>query len=362
MSRVLLLDQRPSAMEKLSYLSRSFTLIPPTPSTHDYYAVEARATLDLADSESAIRHALTCLDALRAHYEEHGDPTRSYHVSAHSGFQFGLQEYTHAVRALSGRMSVCGGLGHERNLHALLKAALLCSQLFISIEIALNDIHDATQHFICGLQLMHRYGTRPFVVENENDQLTVVVPPFARTVPDISLFIVKLYLSCPGQLFCFPSSAAESSTLAQPKTPDDRDPKSPNQCATDDALLQARQHLARIATSTISLLQGIGNLHQSLDWSSRAKELLSERQDILCQLEQTCHGIEPLRQLYTHPTRHTSSKKTALAAAFTNLFYSCLMLTVFLTLQGPGKLTDSWKEESHEIVLLAGVVTRLMGK
>ena len=131
------------------YLSRHFTIKPRPIVGTSYesginYETEARATLSNS-SEPAIRHALVSLDALQKDFERHGDLSRMQTPMA-PGLRLGLQEYTNAVGLLANKISIA--------TTSNIRCSLLCCQLFISIELGLNNFVSAVQHYLCGLTIM----------------------------------------------------------------------------------------------------------------------------------------------------------------------------------------------------------------
>lgn len=76
--------------------------------------------------------------------------------------------------------------------------ALLCCQLFISIELAMQGFYYAVQHFIQGLRIMQQYG------------------PHSEGMPNLDLFILNLCLSCPGTLTFCPASRGDTHIVSDP--------------------------------------------------------------------------------------------------------------------------------------------------
>ncbi|VUC27409.1 unnamed protein product [Clonostachys rosea] len=148
----------------------------------DYHA-EARAILAKV-SDPAIRHALISLQSLHREFDrrqqrhsvcdENGGLARVHH---------GLDAYNTSVTNLASRLgtsptpeSVC--------------AALLCCQMFISIETMLGNYAAGMRHFIYGLRIMHQYRARPTV--NLDGQLE---PCNNVPLPALDCFLIKLFAS-----------------------------------------------------------------------------------------------------------------------------------------------------------------------
>lgn len=114
------------------------------------------------------------------------------------------------------------------------KAALPCCQMFISIETALNNFTSAIQHFARGVQIMHQC---------DRSSSDVMVE-----MPNVDLFTIKMFLTCPDRLFTFPPDSLGMVDMGWQATDD---LGRPNLC---QGMLHARQQLASIAVAIISLL------------------------------------------------------------------------------------------------------------
>lgn len=143
---------------------------------------EVRAAFE-ALSDPAIRHALTSFDALSAIFETDRDILAIKNSAALANVHHGLEAYNKAVFSLASRL---GGGRSQASIYV----ALLCCQLFISIELTLGDFASAMQHFLRGLRIMHQYRGRPTV-----DDMGQVSPCSVAKLPFLDCFVIKLFVS-----------------------------------------------------------------------------------------------------------------------------------------------------------------------
>lgn len=252
----------------VEYLARRFTIKPifVIGASHDTgisYEAEARATL-CAISEPAVHHALTSLDALRRAFDEQCGhlfpPSRLLCHSSTPGVQYGIHEYVLAIRCLSTKI-----LGSNYNASSI-KSTLLCCQMFMSIELALDDFSSATQHFIRGLRIMHEYLTRQYLGEDS----TVIAAQFVD-MPAVDVFTIKLFLTpCPSGL----TDDFLSSSDVEPRV---------NRVIHTEraAAVQANMRLATLGRFTLQLLKGVSRLCPT----NSAPNLVKDRSTILEQLQ-----------------------------------------------------------------------------
>ncbi len=120
---------------------------------------EARQVLQASLADPSIRHAALSLRALREDLETSGDDPASV-LQQTPSYHYGLQQYNMALRSLASNLSSPDSNG--------LKSALLCCQIFISIEQVRKNYTAMGQHIIRGLRIMHEYRARPeFVAPNK---------------------------------------------------------------------------------------------------------------------------------------------------------------------------------------------------
>ncbi|KAF5250768.1 hypothetical protein FANTH_4040 [Fusarium anthophilum] len=306
-------------LEEVLYLAQHFT-IKPVPTHSSTYEKEARLTLSAA-SEPAIKHALASLNTLRRVHAERGSSSAAEQMT--TSLQRGIQEYTNSLGALASRLA--------DNEVATRKAALLCCQMFISIETALNNFTSAIQHFIRGVQIMHQYGRPSSDVMDE--------------MPNVDLFTIKMFLTCPDRLFTFPPESLGVVEMGQ-QAVDDLGRS--NLC---QSMLHARHQLASISMAVISLLERTRR-------QTSAESMVSaqaEQPQLLGHLGRWRSLFAPVLGLATEST----PLNARLAALFTMLFYCILRFSLNMAFQHLSPDTKTLKVELDEMALVASLLTQL---
>ncbi|KAF5720111.1 Zn(2)-C6 fungal-type DNA-binding domain-containing protein [Fusarium mundagurra] len=292
----------PPLLEDVLYLAQHFT-IRPVPTHSSTYEKEARLTL-AASSEPAIKHALASLNTLRRVHAKRGSSSAAGQMT--SSLQRGIQEYTNSLGALATRLA--------DNEVATGKAALLCCQMFISIETALNNF---TQ----------------FHLSNPNE------------MPNVDLFIIKMFLTCPDRLFTFPPESLDEIEIEW-KAVDNMG--RPNLC---QSMLHARQQLASISMAVISLLE-----------QTRRQTLAESMVGVQAEQSQLMESLGRWRSLFT-PVLSLTTEYTPLnarlAALFTMLFYCILRFSLNMAFQHLSLDTEALKAELDEMTWVASLLTQL---
>jgi hypothetical protein len=226
---------------------------------------EARQVLQASLTDPPIRHAVLSLKALREDLETSGDGVASVAQQTPS-YHYGLQQYNMALRGLASNLSSPGSNG--------LKSALLCCQIFISIEQVRKNYAAMAQHIIRGLRIMHEYRARPYFVAADK-----LVPAHHNQLPFLDIFIIKLF-AAPCKFADPPATVDVSgSTLSVCLI-------SPHQQPVESRDLRTiapdmRTELTRIAASTLEFL-GKASQVESVGIALR---LLSEKAALLASLE-----------------------------------------------------------------------------
>jgi hypothetical protein len=206
---------------------------------------EAKQILEASLTDPPMRHAILSLRALREDLETSGDDPASVARQTPS-YHYGLQQYNMALRGLAVNLSSPGSND--------LKSALLCCQIFISIEQVRKNYAAMAQHIIRGLRIMHEYRARPhFVAANK------LVPAHHDQLPLLDVFIIKLFVA-PCK-FAEPPATADTSeksertlavSSAHQKPVESRDLR---KIAPD-----MRTELTRIAASTLEFLDKVSQV------------------------------------------------------------------------------------------------------
>ncbi|KAG5792263.1 hypothetical protein H9Q69_008691 [Fusarium xylarioides] len=304
-------------LEEVLYLAQHFT-IKPVPTHSSTYEKEARLTLAAA-SEPAIKHDLASLNTLRRVHAERGSSSAAEQMT--TSLQRGIQEYTNSLGALATRLA--------DNEVATRRAALLCCQMFISIETALNNFTSAIQHFVRGVQIMHQDSQ--FHLTNPNE------------MPNVDLFTIKMFLTCPDRLFTFPLESLGMVGMGQQMVDD---LGRPNLCKS---MLHARQQLASISIAITNLLK-------------RTRRQTSAESVVGVQAEQSqlMEYLGRWRSLFT-PVLSLATESTPLnarlASLFTMLFYCILRFSLNMAFQHLSLDTETLKAELDEMAWVASLLT-----
>ncbi|RFU75441.1 zn2 cys6 dna-binding [Trichoderma arundinaceum] len=325
----------------VEYLARHFT-IKPVPAmdasngTGISYEPEARATLSTlcATSEPAVHHALASLNALRRAFDEqcgHLFPSSKLHChSSTPGVQYGIQEYVLAIRSLLAKIS-------DKNYNASsIRSALLCCQIFMSIELALDDFSSATQHFIRGLRIMHECLTRPYLSKDGS-----VIAAQCVDMPAVDVFTIKLFLTpCPSGLTddFLPLSDVE--------------PRMNRVLFTERAaVVQANMRLATLGRFTLQLLKGVSQLSPT----SSSPNLVKDRSTILEQLQAWKENFATIEKSRVCQI----NSQARLGTTFSIFFNLVLQVVATLATRPPGSEVKNMKPVFDELLAVAHKLKQL---
>ncbi|PVH87701.1 hypothetical protein DL98DRAFT_252665 [Cadophora sp. DSE1049] len=232
---------------------------------------EARQVLQASLTDSSVRYAVSSLRALREDLETSGDGPTSI-AQPSPGFSYGLQQYNMALGGLLINMS-----SPSSNI---LKSALLCCRIFISIEQVQKNHSAMAQHVIRGLRIMHEYRARPYLIDGQ------LVPAHNGQLPFLDVFIIKLF-SAPCKFADLPAAAdVGGKTLSV--TLDTSPEEDVESCNVRTILPDMRTTLTRIATLTLELLDKVSQL-VSLEAALR---LIAEKAALLDSLDSWLNDLE----------------------------------------------------------------------
>lgn len=262
------------------------------------YRNEARAILANL-SDPIIRHGLDSLIALHDGLET---ARKTANVSTHGIFinQRSLDAYNAAVSSLASR------LGEEPNRKSA-QAALVCCQMFMSIEVMMGDYTTAFQHFLLGLRIMHQYRNRPGVSDSGR-----VVPCHNLGFPHVDEFAIKLFASgYPGPKH-LSSCETEHGSLAT---------------SNIDTILcdQARSDLSVLSVEVLEFLNrvtGLRSQHQVVELKATRTQILG----CLKSWEQT------YSRTANKMMERTAVKRVRFGAAFSLLLHGVLEVVVSLAI------------------------------
>ena len=285
---------------------------------------EARQVLQASLTDPPIRHAVLSLRALREDLETSGDgpasvaqPTPSHH--------YGLQQYSLALGSLASNLSSPGS--YE------LKSALLCCQVFISIEQVRKNYAAMAQHIIRGLRIMHEYRARPnFVTANK------LVPAHHDQLPFLDVFIIKLF-SAPCKFADSPATADISGTTLSVCliSPHQQPPAEPHNFRT--IAPDMRTELTRIAASTLEFLSKVSQVKSV----GIALRLLSEKAALLDSLESWLIDLELVQVEMRSPSPEPIS------VSFLRFFHLILKIVLLGALDSSPDLYAQLQTESDRL-------------
>ena len=236
---------------------------------------EARQVLQASLTDPPMQHAVLSLRALREDLETSGYGPASVAQQTPS-YNYGIQQYNMALRGLASKLSSPGSDG--------LKSALLCCQVFISIEQVRGNFAAMALHIVRGLRIMHEYRARPYFVAANK-----LVPAHHGQLPFLDVFIIKLFaapckfaeLSATADVSGTTLSACLISPHQQPAEPRHLRTIAPNM----------RTELVRIAASTLDFLAKVSQVESI----GNALRLISEKAALLDSLESWLNDLELVR-------------------------------------------------------------------
>lgn len=282
---------------------------------------EARQILQASLTEPPIRHAVLALRALRQDLETSPDGLTSL-VQQTPGYNYGLQQYSMALRGLASQLS--SPSSNE------LKSALLCCQVLISIEQVRSNFAAMALHIIRGLMIMHECRARPHFITADR-----LAPACHSQLPFLDVFIIKL--------FAAPCKFAELEASA-----DTSETTSPHQlslepCGLPKLAPNMRTELVRIAEATLELLAKLSQV-ESL---GNALQLLSEKEALLDSLETWLSTLERLQKDINPPSHEP------LAVTFMRLFHRILKIVLLGVLETSSDLDSTLLTESDRLQSIA---------
>lgn len=250
----------------------------------------AKQILRASLTDEPIRLAVSSLRALREHLEITGDIVASEDTVStlqqqppDSGYDYGLQQYCAALKGLASNLaSPLGSKG--------LKSALLCCQIFISIEQVRWNFTAMAQHIIQGLAIQHEYRARPSIVTADPNKF---VPANHDQLPLLDAFVIKFFAAP-----CKFADAAVQSAL-------------PNNFRT--IVPDMRTELVRISSLTLEFLDNLSQIKST----RAAVQLLPEKASLLDSLESWLSEVD---------AQHADTD--LLSVAFLRLFHRVLRVVL----------------------------------
>ncbi|OBR10049.1 C6 zinc finger domain protein [Colletotrichum higginsianum IMI 349063] len=279
---------------------------------------EARQILQASQTDPTIQHAVSSLRALREQLEASvAQRTPSY------GYDYGLQQYCIALGGLATRLSSPSPKES--------KSALLCCQIFISIEQVRGNYAAMTQHIIQGLSIMREYRARP-----------KSLPADREKIPLLDVFIIKL--------FAAPCKFADSPATTEPDASGTvvaicmkQSAKSRNLRAIAPDI---RTRLTRIAGTTLEFLDRLSRLEPA----ASAPRLLSEQASLLNLLDSWLVDLK----LVLADMR--PSRPEPLSVSFLRFFHQILKVALLGALCSSPDLHTELRTEIDRLRPIAGTI------
>jgi hypothetical protein len=292
---------------------------------------EARQVLQASLTDPPIRHAVLSLTALREDLETFGDGRASVAQQTPS-YHYGLQQYNMALGGLASNLS---SPGCNR-----LKSALLCCQVFISIEQVRKNYTAMAQHIIRGLRIVHEYRARPGFVAAKNK----LVPAHHDQLPFLDVFIIKLFVA-PCK-FADPPATADVSgtTLSACLISSHHQPV--ESCNLRTIAPDMRTKLTRIASSTLEFLNKVSQVESV----GIALRLLSEKAALLDSLESWITDLELVQ------TEIGSPGPEPISLSFLRFFHQILKIVLLGALDSSQDLGAELRTENDRLQGLANYV------
>jgi hypothetical protein len=247
---------------------------------------EAKEALLASNFDQAVCFAVTSLRHLRQERE-------GKIFMPHSPL-YSLEQYIKAIAALATRMA-------DADTGAV-KSALLCCELFISIEVVQKNYFSAAQHFLYGLRIMKEYATRPSIDQSGN-----LSPTKNFDMPQIDVFILKLFAPHP-----------------EPLTEDAKRELDLESYSFIMLIRSARAQLEQVAELIFDLVQRI----TTLSTSNEGFNLLEEKKWILTLLQDWYADI----QMRITGMGTEKQATTSVDACYLFLFYSTLQVSASMLL------------------------------
>ncbi|KAL3961154.1 hypothetical protein ACCO45_006271 [Purpureocillium lilacinum] len=221
-----------------------------------------------------------------------------------------------------------------------LKSALLCCQIFISIEQVRGNYGTMAQHIIQGLGIMHEYRARPTLDDANN-----LVPAHHAQLPLLDAFVIKL--------FAAPCKFAEPSATA-----DKEGGKAVSMCAISrheqtvgsrnlrTIVPDMRTELTRISTSTLDFLGKVS----SVDSAGNALRLLPEKTALLESLKSWLMDLEVVHADIKSPGTEP------LAVSFLRLFHQILKIILVEALNSSSNLQAELRAENDRLQGIGSII------
>jgi hypothetical protein len=290
---------------------------------------DAKQLLQASQTDPLIRHALLSLRALREDF----NISRVHQVVTAPQAQShedGVQHYCMALRGLASHLSVTGSNS--------LKSALLCCQMFISIEQVKENYTAMIQHLIQGLRIMHEYRARPRITATEG-----FAPAHHDRLPLLDVFVIKLFIA-PCK---FANEQIRKETSGNKASACTTPAKSSRSGNLRPLAPDIKAKLTKIATSTLTFLENVAQVKTPVD----AVTLLLEKTSLLDKLDIWLVDLGVIQ------AELDSSGHEHLSVTFKRLFHQILKVVILGTLECSLDLEGRLWVETGRLLDMASYVT-----
>jgi hypothetical protein len=291
---------------------------------------EAKEVLQASLTDPPIRHAVLSLKALRGDLEKSRGILASI-VPETPSQDYGLQQYCMALRGLASNLSSPGT--NE------LRSALLCCQVFISIEQVRSDFAAMGRHVVQGLRIVHNYRARPYFVAANS-----LMPARHKQLPLLDVFIIKLfaapcyYAEPPAKIDM--NGTTESLCIVSPH----QGPVESQE--TRSIAPNMRTELTRISALTLEFLSNVSNIESA----GNALRLLAEREHLLDSLKKWFKDFEMVQNVLSAPGPEP------IQASFMRFFHQILNIILLGTLASSPDLDIKLQIENDRLQNIASNV------
>lgn len=282
---------------------------------------EARQVLQASLTDPPLKNAISSLRALRDDLETSGDGPSV--VEQTPGYHYGLQQYNLALCGLASNLS-------SPSSNAL-KSALLCCQIFISIEQVRKNYAAMAQHIIRGFWIMHEYHARPYLVAGNR-----LMPANHGQLPFLDVFIIKLFAAPCKFADSTPTSTCLTSSHQQPV-----ESQNFRKIAPD-----TRTRLTNIAALSLSFLDKVSQVRAA----GAAVQLLSEKAALLNSLKSWLIDLGAIQDKIEPPALEP------IPVSFLRMLHLILKIVLMGALESSSDLDAELRTENDRLQRMADYV------
>ncbi|RGP72357.1 transcriptional regulatory moc3 [Fusarium longipes] len=275
---------------------------------------EAEQVLQESLTDPSIRHALLSLRALRENLESLTESPSSPEQQRLS-YNYGLGQYSKALTGLASNLSSPSP--------KMIKSALLCCQVLISVEQVRGNFSAMGVHIVRGLNIMREYRARPYLLDSDT-----LMPARNKDLPSIDVFIIKLF-AAPCKFTEQPTADINNMITPPADVPADRK-IAPNM----------RTGIRKIAESVVEFLDQVS----IVETTQTAAQLLCERERLFASLDAWFKNFESIQ---------TAEELETVNRCFLRFLYIILNVVLMGTLDYGVSCDFKLKAENDKIQVLA---------